>query len=243
MSMYLTLPSNSSADYFPHNRASHFVTKLPQPTELSGEWEVGLAEIQFINTFSNVPDSQVWFNYKKNKDTPRLNDNTGRRDYAECNQKVSLKGGFYDSSEAFIQALNKATEEEDNAVSLSYFRYDFATRKVTLRLPENTSITFSKTLQAILGFKHSFYQGAGKFLAEEMVDVNQDYKSMFIYCDLVTPRPVGDVMVPLLRTLPIGEQKRKVIHVTFDRPHYIPLSRFQFETVEILITSDLGQEL
>ena len=76
-----------------------------------------------------------------------------------------------------------------------------------------------------------------------MVDIHEDYKSMFIYCDLVTPRPVGDVMVPLLRTLPMVDQKREVIHAIFDRPHYIPLSRFQFDTVEILITSDLGQEL
>jgi hypothetical protein len=54
---------------------------------------------------------------------------------------------------------------------------------------------------------------------------------------------VGEVMVPLLRTLPIVNDKREVVHSIFDKPHYVPLSRFQFENVEILITSDTGLEL
>ena len=254
MSLYLTLPSNSSADYFFDNRPSHFVTKLPQAIQLSGEWEVGLAEIQFINTFSNVPDKQIWFTYQRSgpaKDPTRLLDPTvhsGGRVYTDIKQKATLKGGFYESSEVFIQALNEASEEEVERLPNSNhpvnFKYNPATRKVSLRVFEdNASVTLSKPLQAILGFLHSFYHGPGVFTAEEMVDINQDYKSMFVYCDLVTPRPVGDAMVPLLRTLPIIDQQHKVIHAIFDRPHYIPLSRFQFDTVEILITSDLGQEL
>ena len=41
---YVTLPSNSSMEYFPDNKTSNFVTKLSRTLQLDGEWEVGLAE-------------------------------------------------------------------------------------------------------------------------------------------------------------------------------------------------------
>ena len=61
---YLTLPSNSSLKYYPDNNASHFITKLPQTQDLNGEYEVGLAEIQFSNNYLNVRESHVHFTYK-----------------------------------------------------------------------------------------------------------------------------------------------------------------------------------
>ena len=39
---YLTLPSNSSTEYFPANTLTNFKTKLTQPVELAGDWEVAL---------------------------------------------------------------------------------------------------------------------------------------------------------------------------------------------------------
>ena len=52
--MYITLPSNSSKAYFPMNTASNFFTQLPQPLTFGEDYEVGLAEIQFDNTYANV---------------------------------------------------------------------------------------------------------------------------------------------------------------------------------------------
>ena len=34
-------------EYFPDNKASNFVTKLSRTLQLDGEWEVGLAEIDY----------------------------------------------------------------------------------------------------------------------------------------------------------------------------------------------------
>ena len=34
-------------EYFLNNMLSNYVTKLSQPFDLKGEWEVGLLEIQF----------------------------------------------------------------------------------------------------------------------------------------------------------------------------------------------------
>ena len=40
--MYVTLPSNSSPDYYPENKISDYIVHLPKELQLPGSWEVGL---------------------------------------------------------------------------------------------------------------------------------------------------------------------------------------------------------
>ena len=51
---YVMLPSNSSMEYFPNNQTSNFVTNLSRTLQLDGEWEVGLAEIDYPHTWYNI---------------------------------------------------------------------------------------------------------------------------------------------------------------------------------------------
>ena len=44
---YLTLPSNSSMDYYKGNSLVNFTTRLPNAIDLNGDWEVGLVEIRY----------------------------------------------------------------------------------------------------------------------------------------------------------------------------------------------------
>jgi len=50
----LTLPSNSSIDYYPENTVARFTTKLPNNIDLDGEWKVGLSEISVPSHVYNV---------------------------------------------------------------------------------------------------------------------------------------------------------------------------------------------
>ena len=52
---YLTLPSNSSMDYYKGNSLANFTTQLPNAIDLTGDWEVGLVEIQYPHNWYNVP--------------------------------------------------------------------------------------------------------------------------------------------------------------------------------------------
>ncbi len=45
---YITLPSDTSSDAFPNNKASEYMTKLSRRIELSGEWEVALHTISYV---------------------------------------------------------------------------------------------------------------------------------------------------------------------------------------------------
>ena len=60
---YLTLPSDSSMDYFPDNTLTEFRVKLPHTIHLSGDWEVGLAEISYPVNWSNIPAVKEHFCY------------------------------------------------------------------------------------------------------------------------------------------------------------------------------------
>lgn len=51
------LLSNSSMKFYPDNKTTHFVTKLPRHVELMGKWFVALVEIQIPLTFQHVPSS------------------------------------------------------------------------------------------------------------------------------------------------------------------------------------------
>ena len=56
MDFYHVLPSNSSLDHFPNNKASQFSTPLDIQYELPGEWEMALMNLTYsscVNTFNN----------------------------------------------------------------------------------------------------------------------------------------------------------------------------------------------
>ena len=50
----LTVPSNSSAVYFPNNHPNQFKTMLPASLNLSAEWEVALIDLQYPHNWTNV---------------------------------------------------------------------------------------------------------------------------------------------------------------------------------------------
>jgi hypothetical protein len=56
---YITLPSDSSANYYPDNTIARFVTKLPERIRLEGEYEMGFAEIIYPHTWYNV-NNEDW---------------------------------------------------------------------------------------------------------------------------------------------------------------------------------------
>lgn len=68
---------------------------------------------------------------------------------------------------------------------------------------------------------------------------------MFVYCDIIEPRIVGDVYAPLLRVLQLrqkGEYGSTEVK-TFSPAHYFPLLLSSFRTIEISIRDDQGKAI
>ena len=55
---YLTLPSNSSMDYYPENTVARYTTKLANTIELECNWEVGLLEMSTPVELVNIVEER-----------------------------------------------------------------------------------------------------------------------------------------------------------------------------------------
>ena len=69
------------------------------------------------------------------------------------------------------------------------------------------------------------------------------FTTFFIYCDLIQSQYVGDALVPLLRIVPVEGKVGERVSKSFLRPQYLPVSRKQFETVEVDIKTDTGESV
>ena len=110
---YVTLSSNSSMQYFPENKTSNFVTKLPRTLQLDGEWEVGLAEIDYLHT---------WYNIHEEKNAVEI--------YVpdQWIHEISIQHRYYEKVQDVIHALFKARLANKSDVVLSY---DDTSKRVT----------------------------------------------------------------------------------------------------------------
>lgn len=76
---YLTLPSNSSMNYFPNNTSANFTTHLPHPISLDGSWEVALDEIHYPCSLLTVSEQSAIYIYIYEK-TRVARDVNGKRE-------------------------------------------------------------------------------------------------------------------------------------------------------------------
>ncbi len=58
---YVTLPCNASLSVYPENRISSYTTRLAKTINLKGEWQVGLAEIEYPRSWYSFNDNDGTF--------------------------------------------------------------------------------------------------------------------------------------------------------------------------------------
>ena len=129
---YLTLPSNS-AD-FESNKTSNFRVRLPVPYELGGEWECGLAQIDYPHSFDNVTDETTRIGVKENTffmkfqnflDYPATQSsrhNVARSDGLRL--KFEIPRGSYDTVHGLVDAVNNTMIKQRFSVE-EVSRYNF----------------------------------------------------------------------------------------------------------------------
>ena len=251
---YIILPSNSSLEDFPNNTLSRYKTQLPVQTDLEGgDWEVGLAEIQYVNSWFNVVDNEL----KLTSQTPE--------------EKFSfvLPPGQYYSAQMLVDSLNTLTtktfkysvsqnrgntrkrggvvhnvgpvgEFQVRRVQHAKFGYDNINRKVNITVMFNARLQISTGLAALLGFTQQSFM-RGEYEADQVMDLAKGFFGMYVYCDLVEPRTVGHTRAPLLRIVPIEGQHGDTICKTYSKIQYVPVLKKSFQNIEIDIRKDTGK--
>ena len=233
MSFYLTLPSNSSMQYFPNNSLSNYITKLSNTIELNGKYEMALVEIMYpVNWKLPNHDSILIRNINK--------------DFTKAYSIV------FDALENVDEIFKKFNLQLKNDDVLVKFAYNDITKKVEIELYPDFELEFLNDLQYEFGFRAKSFQspskqyGPYKYIAYESISSHlNSVKALYIYCDIAEHQHVGDSMNSLLRNVIIENNLKfgDYINNTFTSPHYIPLKHNSFETIEIQITDDTGSKV
>ena len=71
------------------------------------------------------------------------------------------------------------------------------------------------------------------------VPENDSFYCMFVYCDVADYSLVGDSSAQVLRSVPIKGSFMETITERFDIPHYVPVLRTHFESLQIAVGTDL----
>lgn len=228
MSFYITLPSDSSLKYFPDNKISHYITRLPSPIELHGEWEVGLVEFMYPHTWYNV-------NAQNNLIGFDLNDGKkiGRR----------IPPGFYSSIPEILKAV--AIKDHENKIG---FEFHPITKRVHIKVKNGAKVILENGLAQMLGFEtpqsisslnHDNVETV--IISPYVTDPCAHYRVLLVYTDIVEPQIVGDVVAPLLRIVNVRGSDGEIVNEQYERPHYLPVSRKIINTIEIVIRTHTGQ--
>ena len=170
---YMTLPSNSSMDYYPDNTASCYTTKLADTVELEGDWEVGLAEMSIPSAVYSVVANQCYYSISLDnvhfKTTIIPKGNYERLDDLIAAMHSTMPKDIY--NELYIKLTPKA---------------DYIEMKFFELLETVLSITFSESLAEILGaeadvaYDHNHAGTSHRFSL-----VNGDIDSVYMYCDIL----------------------------------------------------------
>ena len=120
--------------YFPDNKTSNFVTKLSRTLQLDGEWEVGLAEIDYPHT---------WYNIREGKNSVEL--------YVldKWFQEISIQPEYYEKVHGVTDALIKAGLANATDVVVSW---DDTFKRVTVRCAKCTVLELRGDIARMFGY-------------------------------------------------------------------------------------------
>lgn len=226
----MTLPSNSSMDYYPENTVARYTTKLNTRIELEGEWEVGLAEISFPFEIENVLEGECYFYISQ----------TG----VDVSMKITLPAGHYGRLSELDWAMKASTMRKMHLLSIEMVPVEFSfvksLNRVKMQLHQNFTVEFGTILARLLGFRHGVKYSDAVVTAESRMRFRSLVRSIYVYCDLVEHVSVGDIKAPLLRIVNRTSNNGENVHHISNPVLYIPLQKKCFDSVEINLMTDSG---
>ena len=210
---YMTLPSNASMKLHPDNTLAHYITDLPHRIHLTGEWECGLAEIQYPHTWYNVTEADVWFFLSENDTTGRIS-------------STKLSSGYYNDPLTLMYHVNKGLYSMWTDKVRAHMSYSSVTQKMTLHMTPNTVFTepYHSATAPMLGFRRSVVTTSPVVVAieaestrvhpttslisppnqisddsypfhneaDDVVSMTRGFDTIYVYTDVVESRIVGE---------------------------------------------------
>jgi hypothetical protein len=225
---YVTLPSNSSALHFPDNKPGLFTTNLAHPINLRGRWECALSELTYPVT---------WYNISPDADFYILHTETGRV------KTVTVPEGYYADVAQLLSVMYNLIVSDDpsyaNAVGISI---DEINGKAVFDIAVGYQILWvDEQLAQVFGMMRHTASPSGVSKSARPIDIRRGSHGLFVYTDIVSHSMVGDSSVPLLRIVPLDGLGGEMVTRTYDKMHYVPISRSNIDTIEMNISDEFGR--
>jgi hypothetical protein len=77
-------------------------------------------------------------------------------------------------------------------------------------------------------------------IANNVYELNRGLNLLYVYCDIASYAAVGDTKAPLLCVCSVSGKYGKMVRTIYMHPHYVPVGRKEFDTIEININTELG---
>ena len=233
------LVSNASNDIYPDNTLAAFSNFLSESIELSGQWEVALAEISYPALYNNINDGKFTFVYKRVVSGNKLWDH----------ETFNLPPGMYNSVDKIIQTIDEASRKvrPKNNMTMQASVMD-SSGLVELTLEKHQAFVIqSEDLSSVLGIPINLPVPFGHpttHIGKFPVDFTRIH-SVMVYTDIVEHDIVGDTKAPLLRSFPFSHKTdsshSSMSCTTFDRLQFRRLSRHSFHSIRIELRTPTGE--
>lgn len=243
MSFYLTLPSNASMNIFPNNTQANYTTLLARSIDLNDRFEVGLAEISYINSYTvdigtititqDIHHEDV-FKAKFGTQTIKLtlDDCLSFQQFIIIinNEITNVFREFYKTNSKNENFDNFDRDRDNFMPVFKPFTQPFCYFMV--QIPTNTSIVFDGAVAELL-----------KLNKKEFESLNELHlcDNFLVYTDIINDQLYGDVSAKIIRNVvPSGSHGDKV-SITFNTIHYVDLKISTLKTININIRDSQGE--
>lgn len=251
---YITLPSNSVKYDVgvenTENTASSFRIKLPQRVRLDGEWEVGLAELIYPNTWMNLPNTN--------------NQNVMTLRYQPTREMISvaIPAGRYETVEELVETIENTLMQKSRSLLMQHgdkhvqlkmgisFRLDKETKRVVMSLIPSVvkKVEMSNHLMYMLGLTRAQMhaitdndEAKDVEAASKVPDLRAGFECLYVYCDICELQFVGNYLAPLLRVVNVQGKYGEVVDCIYDTPHYVPVLVKDITCIEVNIKNDMNE--
>ena len=247
MSFYITLPSNSSMNFYPNNTLTNYRTQLPIPLKFEGIYEVSLVEMIFRQSW-NI-DLGI-LEYHHGKEISRFNIQSKDGEYTSNiidTININLEKFAIENLKKILEStgftpdkINQEQEILKKSKNLPKLILKYSL--LTFQCPDNCYFKFIGPFKRILGLVHDWFSPK---TPPEIININNIHivEALYIYCDIIDYQFVGDTKSQLLRTVVVSNNYNSLVSVNYENPHYVSLNQNQINSINIDIRSDTGDHV
>ena len=237
----VVLNSSSCTNLFPNNSNTNFRIRLPHRLRLGHDWRVALGDISFSNALYSINKEQSISIVIQGCDYKEIRESESHEE--DQHFVIKIEPGRFQTIDELLITINNEIKSSFVLVSKSYlplFSLDsrgavrIATGFVTLAEDDIRRIyvkSLSPSLRQIFGTENC-----------GIPYIHACHTNIYCYCDIVNPRVVGNVTVPLLRQVEtkIHEPYGTQVHQIFRKPLFCELSTYDIDEIEIQLLDDTG---